>query len=230
MTPATPKRRAFTLIELLIVVAIIAILAAIAVPNFLEAQVRSKVSRVKSDLRTFATAIESYTVDYNTPPPEAGVDPFPSLSFGPGQMGQTGIITQAITTPVAYLTNFVIPDPFLLQDGAARMDVRLFTYQAYTYRWPKRMVGQNRAPRADIFPIDNNEGNFLNGTRFKDLYGAWRMFSIGPDRSWTNSPDLAGFFSPANVGLPYDPSNGTLSQGNIVRSQKEPEQTRFLTF
>jgi prepilin-type N-terminal cleavage/methylation domain-containing protein len=58
-------KRAFTLIELLIVVAIIAILAAIAVPNFLEAQVRSKISRVKSDLRTLATAIESYMIDNN---------------------------------------------------------------------------------------------------------------------------------------------------------------------
>lgn len=51
------KPGAFTLIELLIVVAIIAILALIAVPNFLEAQIRSKVSRAKSDLRSIATAL-----------------------------------------------------------------------------------------------------------------------------------------------------------------------------
>ncbi len=53
------------MIELLIVVAIIAILAAIAVPNFLEAQVRAKVSRAQADMRSIATAIESYRVDNN---------------------------------------------------------------------------------------------------------------------------------------------------------------------
>jgi prepilin-type N-terminal cleavage/methylation domain-containing protein len=61
-------KKAFTLIELLIVVAIIAILAAIAVPNFLEAQTRAKVSRVLSDQRTYATALETYMIDNSSYP------------------------------------------------------------------------------------------------------------------------------------------------------------------
>ena len=63
-----PTGRGFTLIELLIVVAIIAILAAIAIPNFIEAQTRSKVSRVKADMRSLATAVEAYRVDNNRYP------------------------------------------------------------------------------------------------------------------------------------------------------------------
>jgi len=61
-------KKGFTLIELLIVIAIIAILAAIAVPNFLEAQVRAKVSRVKADQRSLATGLEAYYVDNNSYP------------------------------------------------------------------------------------------------------------------------------------------------------------------
>lgn len=59
---------AFTLIELLIVVAIIGILAAIAVPNFLNAQIRAGVTRVKADFRTIMTALETYRLDNNDYP------------------------------------------------------------------------------------------------------------------------------------------------------------------
>ncbi len=104
------KKHGFTLIELLIVVAIIAILAAIAVPNFLEAQVRAKVSRSKSDMRTLATAIESYTVDYNKALPSPLQLNFaacvnPPYSSRPGGAASSYSCLALLTTPVAYTTS-----------------------------------------------------------------------------------------------------------------------------
>ena len=55
----------FTLIELLIVVAIIGIIAAIAIPNLLNAIQRGKQKRTMGDMRTVATANESYSIDNN---------------------------------------------------------------------------------------------------------------------------------------------------------------------
>lgn len=97
------SRTAFTLIELLIVVAIIEILAAIAVPNFLEAQTRAKVSRIYSDMRTLATGLEAYRIDRNAYPTRKPPNPLDSPSKAWRQ----------VTTPVGYLT--LIPkDPFFL--------------------------------------------------------------------------------------------------------------------
>ena len=59
------NNKGFTLIELLIVVAIIGIIAAIAIPNLLNAIQRGKQKRTMGDMRTAATANESYSIDNN---------------------------------------------------------------------------------------------------------------------------------------------------------------------
>jgi prepilin-type N-terminal cleavage/methylation domain-containing protein len=62
----TKKTRAgFTLVEIMIVVAIIALLAAIAVPGFLRARKRSQASKVLNDLRLISSAIDQYAIEAN---------------------------------------------------------------------------------------------------------------------------------------------------------------------
>jgi type IV pilus assembly protein PilA len=59
------RKRGFTLIELMIVVAIIGILAAIAIPNFLQFQLRSKTGEAKTNLAAIRTAEEGYFAEFN---------------------------------------------------------------------------------------------------------------------------------------------------------------------
>src|SRR5207245_8349853 len=66
MTTARAKsRRGFTLVEIMIVVAIIALLAAIAVPGFLRARKRSQASRILNDLRMIDSAVDQYAIETN---------------------------------------------------------------------------------------------------------------------------------------------------------------------
>ena len=59
------KRGGFTLVEIMIVVAIIALLAAIAVPNFLRSRKRSQATQVLQDLRVIDSAIDLYSIENN---------------------------------------------------------------------------------------------------------------------------------------------------------------------
>ena len=58
-------RNAFTLVEIMIVVAIIALLAAIAVPGFLRARKRSQASKILNDLRMIDSAVDQYAIEAN---------------------------------------------------------------------------------------------------------------------------------------------------------------------
>ncbi len=65
LTSLQSKRRGFTLVEIMIVVAIIALLASIAVPNFLRARKRSQATKVLVDLRLLDDSIDMYAMEYN---------------------------------------------------------------------------------------------------------------------------------------------------------------------
>jgi prepilin-type N-terminal cleavage/methylation domain-containing protein len=174
-------RHGFTLIELLIVVAIIAILAAIAVPNFLEAQVRSKVSRTKNDMRSLATAMEAYYTDQNAYPVDAAIAPF------------QGWIE--LTTPVAYITS-VPRDPFIVKAYGPDNNP---CFEMGTGSWDP--------------PTPTTKGVM------------WAMASYGPDRK-DDTESLADYPRTAQA-CPYDPTNGTVSRGDVYRLGPQTDHPNF---
>lgn len=69
--------KGFTIVELLIVIAIISIITAIAVPNFMSANIRAKVSGAKSEMGSIAITLEDYKIDKGVYPlqTDSGLDP-----------------------------------------------------------------------------------------------------------------------------------------------------------
>jgi len=202
------RRRGFTLIELLIVVAIIAILAAIAVPNFLEAQIRSKVSRVHSDLRAVAVANEAYCVDQSSYSCAGQWN----LNDGNAHM------LVGLTTPVSYITNAHIKDVFYITAQDAGGNVNKEGYFQYE--------PLNADEFKDNYPKIYSKGfiifSFGPDRRCSSLGWVFQFLCYGNETlpyalvKGLTGPN--GYDGKENGALVYDPTNGTKSQGDIGRT------------
>ncbi len=186
------RKNAFTLIELLIVVAIIGILAAIAVPNFINAQIKAKISATQADMRNIGTAIESYRIDNNKAPRTYTQGCYSGSCQG-NQMSRFARLSK-LTTPVPYMSS--VPE-----DKFNKAELQLASsdpVNTYPY-WEPNFADNYRNP--------NSLGRHFKGQQSpNDL---WALMSYGPD----------GDFEAAGGGdlAPFEISNGLTSNGDIMR-------------
>lgn len=196
------KQYGFTLIELLIVVAIIGILAAIAVPNFLNAQVRAKVARVRGDVRALSSALEMYRLDNNNYPIDYGGPDVEDRSW------------QQLTTPISYISGTGITrDPFTSGAGGAvggNFSAKRTFYDYGGGAWSANIAGGKERERF----YDQSRAGYI-------------ILSFAPNKSrefpW-NDASIRGVGGRTQDGLQfiYQSSNGLSSSGDIIATRGGP--------
>lgn len=210
------RTRAFTLIELLIVIAIILILIAIALPNFLEAQVRAKVTNATGEMRSIKIALVSYGVDrpfYPSDIMEQGISiPGPSHSWTRSILGW-----KQLTTPTAYMKTLP-QDRFMYDENwtPSRQAEQYYRYLAAGWRCGVAGVpvkkGKCLVPASAKGKISFTTPYDPDAT----FIGSFTILSDGPDRTWNFGEWVLHREYFKSKDRLYSPTNGTASPGDLV--------------
>ncbi|MEQ8822093.1 MAG: prepilin-type N-terminal cleavage/methylation domain-containing protein [Sumerlaeia bacterium] len=209
------QSKAVTLVELLIVVAIVAILAAIAVPNFLEAQTRAKVSAAQSNLRVLRGGLETYAVDYGRYPATRPMIPSDPLGLLANHQ------LKGLTTPIAYLGPSAFRDPFGLVQARAILPSASFLngnhgdFPTLPHPNPERSVLYFHYPT--LSARFQNPDLWMSGAAAisvgpdqQDSLGAYRPYPAKVFQTYYGNSAIAH-----PLDTVYDPTNGTVSEGDI---------------
>lgn len=250
-----PKRQrtgvAFTLIELIVVVSIILILAAIGVVNMGRAQIKAKVSRSSADMRSMAVALESYFVDYQRytrdsdssfdtidvgeEQAENAVDPYNSIYH----FLANGALQ--LTTPIAYISSLP-KDPFagpILLDGKGAE-----TYRIGSGSWSYPCLPYMPWCTPANLSTDHQWSHGVDLCIRPFRSHSYILIGIGPDRARSRnnyknfpftgrqeseSPSMGlGKFGQPLSYVTYDPTNGSLSKGDVHRFGGQWNGGRFM--
>ncbi|MEN6625711.1 MAG: prepilin-type N-terminal cleavage/methylation domain-containing protein [Candidatus Sumerlaeia bacterium] len=190
-------KRGFTYIELTIVVVIICILAAIAVPNFLEARTRSGVSRSIADLAMLSMTLESYRLENHAYP----------LNTKPGE--PEGWDLKALTTPIAYVSALPL-DSLTLGDARGRYHptpMPAIPYRYFNALQLDEVKGLQLEPGPYTTPMP--------GFHAALLWGYGPASTVPAERGEGSTKLLPG--GKVEI-LAYDPTNGTVSFGDIYQA------------
>ncbi len=184
MRGGTKAGKGFTLVELLVVIAVIAILASVLYPVIANAKLKAKVARVHSDLRQISLAIEMYNADFR------GLPPVRSTCSGTSQWNYYEFPKELVQ--MRYISSMRMHDPFNRTIGGDRQILRPYKYIAINWGytgnnkgWFSMWIPRDYPKSAEKCCLYYKQGGkfyaFDRGKSYpKEPPVVWAVWSVGP--------------------------------------------------